>query len=530
VIGLHRARSAAALTCALFACSLGFGAQPADAATLNGIRVDAAPGRSPRVILAFTNGVPLFKIFGNGTTDVSVILQSSTRGVNAPASMIGRDALKSISVDNFGDSLNVTFHESGPVNLTVGPGPGQTLIATIASAGGELNALAAPAVVPTAAPLLPPPPSGSEVSEVVPLKYADVSEVVGLLVAGQQIPSNDSFTPQEQNFGSAGITGGNTFGGGQIGGQIGGLNSGTQALNQVQNFGGGGGGGGTALGQQINENIGVDRRLNSIILTGTPDIISRLKAKIALIDVPLASVELETQIVELTDTAAKDIGIDFAPAGGGLIASGSYVIKSLNTGQGTFPNLQAAVYAQIQKGQGRTIARPRITALDGTSAQIITGNQIPIINTVTLSGVSGSTQQVQYISVGVSLQIQPRVNADGFVTSHIFSQVSSVTGYQQGNPTLSQREASTSATVRDGDSFVIGGLLQQNELSTVSKLPGFGDLPLIGGLFHVRHDSSTNTNLYIIVTPHVVKNGSNPPPARPLPSPLPPLPSIKKSR
>jgi general secretion pathway protein D len=519
-------RSTAALTCALFACSLAFTAEPADAATLNGIRVDASAGRNPRVILAFTNGVPNFKIFGNGTTDVSVILQSSTRGVNAPASLIGRDPLKSISVDNFGDSLNVTFHESAPANATVGPGPGQTLIVTIASAGPDLNALAAPAVIPTAPPTPPAVPSGSEITEVVPLKYADVSEVIGLLVAGQQIPSNDSFTPQEQSFGSAGITGGNTFGGSQIGGQIGGLNGGAQALNQVQNLGGVGGG--TALGQQINENIGVDRRLNAIILTGTPDIVERLKAKIAKIDVPLASVELETQIVELTDTAAKDIGIDFAPSGNGEVASATYAIKNLTTGQGSVGTLSAAVYAQIQKGQGRTIARPRITALDGTSAQIITGNQIPIINTVTLSGVSGSTQQVQYISVGVSLQIQPRINSDGFVTSHIFSQVSSVTGYQQGNPTLSQREASTSATVRDGDSFVIGGLLQQNEISNVSKLPGFGDIPLIGGLFHVRHDSSQNTNLYIIVTPHVVKNGSNPPPARPLPSPLPPLPPIKK--
>ncbi len=523
----RQVRSAAALTWAVFACSLAFTAKPADAATLNGIRVDAAAGRNPRVILAFTNGVPNFKVFGNGTTDVSVILQSSTRGVNAPAAMIGHDPLKSISVDNFGDSLNVTFHESVAANVTVVPGPGQTLIATIASAAGDLNALAAPAVAPTMPPPATPPPSGNEVTEVVPLKYADVSEVVGLLVAGQQIASNDSFTPQEQQFGSAGITGGNTFGGtSQIGGQIGGLNGGVQALNQVQNLGGTG----TGLGQQINENIGVDRRLNAIILSGLPDVVQRLKAKIAMIDVPLASVELETQIVELTDTAAKDVGIDFAPSGNGEVASATYSIKNLTTGQGTVANLAAAVYAQIQKGQGRTIARPRITALDGTSAQIITGNQIPIINTVTLSGVSGTTSQVQYISVGVSLQIQPRINSDGFVTSHIFSQVSSVTGYQQGNPTLSQREASTSATVRDGDSFVIGGLLQQNEISNVSKLPGFGDIPVIGGLFHVRHDSSENTNLYIIVTPHVVKNGSNPPPARPLPSPLPPLPPIKKSQ
>ncbi len=511
----------------MFAVSaLAFGAKPAEAATLNGIRIDASTGRNPRVILAFANGLPNFKIFGNGTTDVTLLLQSSTRGVNAPTTVIGRDPLKSISVDALGESLQVTFHESAPANATVGPGPGQTLLVTISSSGGELNALAAPQATPVPVPTPPVAAPGTEITEVVPLKYADVSEVVGLLVSGQQIPSNDSFTPQEQQFGSAGISSGTGVANGF--GQAGGLNGNvaTQGITQVQNFGGGGG---TALGQQINDNIGVDRRLNAIILTGTSDVIARYKAKIAKIDIPLASVELETQIVELTDTAAKDIGIDF---GNPIVNGATYTIKSLTTGQAAL-GLQAAVYAQILKGEGRTIARPRITALDGTSASIVTGNQIPIISTVTLAGVNGTTSQVQYISVGVSLQIQPRINSDGFVTSHIFSQVSSVTGSVvsngQSNPTLSQREASTSATVRDGDSFVIGGLLQQNDLSNVSKLPILGDVPIVGGLFHVRHDSSTNTNLYIIVTPHILINGVNPPPARPLPSPMAPLPPLRKN-
>ncbi len=472
-----------------------------------------------RVILTFTNGLPAFKVFGNDTTDVALILQSSTRGVTSPSTVIGRDPLKSITVDNFGDNLNVTFHESAPANVTAVPGPGQTILVTIAASSAAV-ATPAPFAVPQPLPIPTPAISENENTEVVRLKYADVSEVVGLLVAGQQIASNDSFTPQEQQFGSSGLTGGTTGGFGT--GTIGSLNAQpVGSLTQVQSFGQGG----TALGQQINENIGVDRRLNAIILTGSPDLIARYKAKIAMIDVPLPSVELETQIVELTDTAAKDIGIDFT-ATGGAVASATYVIKSLTTGQGT-ANLQAAVYAQITKGLGRTIARPRITALDGTSAQIITGTQIPIVTSIAVSGVSAVSSQVQYINVGVSLQIQPRISPDGFVTSHIFSQVSSETGTSQGYPLLSQREATTSATVRDGDSFVIGGLLQQNDISSVAKVPGLGDIPLIGGLFHVRHDQTSNTNLYIIVTPHIVKNGVNAPPVKALPSPLAPLPDLK---
>lgn len=516
-VNAHRSRVAAALTGATFAFGIAF-TQPASAGQLAGVRLDVAGGRNTRIILAFNNGVPQYKIFGNETTDVALILQGTTRGVTAPTTVIGREPLKSISVDNFGDNLNVTFHEAAPANISVAPGPGQTLIVTVAASGGQ----------PTPAPVLTPPPAfpgasptppGIESTEVVRLKYADVSEVVGLLVAGQQIPSNDSFTPQEQQFGSSGLAGGSP--GGFNGGTIGGLNQQPQqAFAQVQNFGQSG----TSLGQQINENIGVDRRLNAIILTGSPDAIAKLKEKIALIDVPLSSVELETQIVELDDSAAKAIGIDFTNAGG-PVAQATYQIKNLTTGQGT-ANLQAAVYAQITKGLGRTIARPRITALDGTSAQIITGTQIPIVTSIAVSGVSAVSSQVQYINVGVSLQIQPRISPDGFVTSHIFSQVSSETGVSQNYPILSQREATTSATVKDGDSFVIGGLLQQNDLSNVQKVPGLGDIPIIGGFFRYRNDSTQNTNLYIIVTPHILHNGLNPPPVKPLPSPMAPLPPI----
>jgi general secretion pathway protein D len=107
--------------------------------------------------------------------------------------------------------------------------------------------------------------------------------------------------------------------------------------------------------------------------------------------------------------------------------------------------------------------------------------------------------------VGVTLQIAPRVSDDGYVTSHVFCEVSSVTGYSQGYPTISQREASTSATVRDGESFIIGGLTEENDLTNNSKIPGAGDAPLLGGLFRNQTDRRSKTTLYIVVTPHIVR-------------------------
>jgi general secretion pathway protein D len=170
----------------------------------------------------------------------------------------------------------------------------------------------------------------------------------------------------------------------------------------------------------------------------------------------------------------------------------------------TGASFQAALYAQIARGNGRIISKPRIAAQSGSTAKIITGDALPILTAITLSGVNGVSQQVQYVNVGVTLQIAPRVSADGYVSSHVYCVVSSVTGFSQGYPTISQRQAETAATVRDGDSFVIGGLTQDENLTTKSKVPLLGDLPIVGQAFRTDKQSRSKTELYIIVTPHIV--------------------------
>ena len=146
----------------------------------------------------------------------------------------------------------------------------------------------------------------------------------------------------------------------------------------------------------------------------------------------------------------------------------------------------------------------RANSQSGSTAKIITGDALPILTSIALSGVNGVQQQVQYVNVGVTLQIAPRVSSDGFVSSHIYCVVSSVTGFSQGYPTISQRQAETAATVRDGDSFVIGGLTQDEDLTSKTKVPLLGDIPIIGQAFRTDKQTRSKTELYIIVTPHIV--------------------------
>lgn len=343
-------------------------------------------------------------------------------------------------------------------------------------------------------------PSGGEILEVVRLRYADVSEIVGLLTADQTLRSNDDFTPEEPNFGSAG--GQTYYGGGQLPSSP--LSAPVTRAGMAD-----------PVGQAVNDMIGVDRRLNAIILRGTPDRVAQIKAAIAQLDVPVTSVILETVFVELTQTGARNLGLDFNNANN-QIATGAYVFSSGFPGVANTPrsggvtvNLQAALYAQIAKGEGRIVSKPRIAAPSGGSAKIVTGDALPILTSIALSGVNAVQQQVQYVNVGVTLQIAPRVSEDGMVTSHIFAVVSSVTGYSQGYPEISQREASTSATVRDGESFVIGGLAQEVNLKNHSKIPILGDVPLLGKAFTVENSTKSKTDLYVVVTPHVVHGRSD---------------------
>jgi general secretion pathway protein D len=353
-----------------------------------------------------------------------------------------------------------------------------------------------PAMGPQAGPqgLIPGP---GEILEVVALRYADVSEIVGLLTGDQNLRPNDDFIPQEPNFGSSG---GQTFYGGGL------PNSPLAATFNTA------GPSTQSVGHDVDGAMGVDRRLNAIIVKGTPERVAAIKQAIAHFDVPVTSVVLETVFVELTDTGARNLGLNLNNANN-QIATATYAYSKGFPGLPDTPraggvsvNLQAALYAQIAKGEGRIVSKPSIAAQSGGTAKIVTGDALPILTSIALSGVNAVQQQVQYVNVGVTLQIAPRVSSDGFVTSHVFAVVSTVTGYSQGYPTISQREASTSATVRDGEAFVIGGLTQEGRISNRSKVPVVGEAPVIGALFNVENTSRSKTDLYIVVTPHIVRS------------------------
>ncbi len=456
---------------------------------------------SASFLLRFSPDEPQHSNINTVPTRPALLMRATVRAPRIPERGSGRSGIVRATRFEATDSgLLMHFETAAPAEIRAEPAGDRSLQVTITrlseaeATGIRPIGSSAEEVVP-ASDLPAYDPTYAEgvlgdAYELVPLKYADVSEVIGLLVEGEQIQPNNIFIRREPGFGSI-------------------ASSSTQpnyvsAQNQAQQ-------GSVPLGQSFpGRGLAIDRRLNAIWITGTPDRIARVKQQIALIDVPVDSVILETQFVELSETGVRNLGLDLTNSSG-QIASGQITVEpDLVTGSrnAVFKagQLQAAIFAQVQRGEGRIVSRPRIAAQSGSTAKIITGDAIPILTSITLSGVNAVSQQVQYVNVGVTLQIAPRVSSDGFVTSQIYGVVSSVTGFQQGYPTISQREAETSASVRDGETFVIGGLTLENNLTIKGKLPILGDIPLVGTLFKNERSNRSKTELYIVITPHIVRH------------------------
>jgi general secretion pathway protein D len=484
------------LLCALPAAAAQQVAPVARPALLTDVKLLSESPVESRFELTFDPAVTAYGPSMGAPNQPAISFPFTSRGRNAvqPRGMKGLvRQLNFLQQDNV---LVVRFDSTAAASAAAVRTTDRTVEVTVttgrAAANRDYSAETGPSPISLPAAYEPP-----EDYALVLLKYADVSEVVGLLTDGLTVKSNDVFIPSEPQFGSNSLTG-NNYTPTQV----------TQAPGANDE----------PLGQSVDASIGIDRRLNAVWLKGPPERIARLKAMIAASDIPVDSVILETQFVERTEAGVKALGIDFNNSTGQLgvvtFGSGGFIAglppqgctgdPIVCSGHVTSAQFQAALYAQIQKGNGRIVSRPRISAQSGSTAKIITGDALPILTSIALSGVNGVSQQVQYVNVGVTLQIAPRVSGDGFVSSHVFAVVSSVTGSSQGYPTISQREAETSATVRDGDSFVIGGLTQDEPLTTKSRAPLLGDIPLLGQAFRNERTTRLKTELYIIITPRIV--------------------------
>lgn len=253
------------------------------------------------------------------------------------------------------------------------------------------------------------------------------------------------------------------------------------------------------------DKIQLDSRTNSVIVTGVSVELDEAEKIVGKLDVPIPMVRIDARLEEIAQDALDQYGISFQEVGeyGGF---GKVYIRT-DPITGVFQGLSLAVGAFLRmledSGKAVTIARPSTTTLDGTEARVFIGDKIPVI----ISDDGGETQSVSFIEAGVKLVITPRVNRNGLITVRIRPEVSSILGKEQtqGFPHVRTREADLVATVRDGETIAIAGLIQREEIESILKLPILGDIPLLGLLFQNKKLDTKETEMVIFVTPRIVE-------------------------
>jgi general secretion pathway protein D len=267
----------------------------------------------------------------------------------------------------------------------------------------------------------------------------------------------------------------------------------------------------------------VDEKLNLLIVRDNAEAIRLAERLVALQDVAEPEVMLEVEILEVKRTRLMELGVAWPTTVtfGPLISSGGTVltVNDLNhLNQRSIGVSALNVTAKVNKtdGDSNLLANPRIRVRNKEKAKILIGDKVPVITTTISPGTGGfASESVSYVDVGLTLNAEPTIYLNNEVAirvalevSNLVSQVETKSGtkaYQIGT-----RQATTMLQLKDGENQVLAGLINNEDRSNGSKVPLFGDVPILGRLFGSTTDDKQKTEIVLSITPHLIRNVQRP--------------------
>ncbi len=238
---------------------------------------------------------------------------------------------------------------------------------------------------------------------------------------------------------------------------------------------------------------------NAIVLTGSSDFVALANSLIARVDRPGQQVRYEVRVTDLNPTESSNIGFLF----GGVDETGTQHAGSGSTVTTFLRNslqINATINALVTQGRAKILARPTISSLNNVSASLLVGEQYPIVYFDARTG----TQQVQFVNVGVNLNVTPTIGTDGEITTDLETDYSQVAGTIAQFPIIATRKATSTLRVRDGETIVIAGLFSDVDSETLTKVPFLGDIPFLGEVFRNRQKQRSKDEVVFLITPHLV--------------------------
>jgi general secretion pathway protein D len=264
------------------------------------------------------------------------------------------------------------------------------------------------------------------------------------------------------------------------------------------------------------KDIVTDERIGTIIMRDTPEMIRMAERIIAVQDVADPEVMLEVEVLEVKRTRGQELGIRWPDSAGlTLLGSGQYGalnvgdLRHINGGNIGLALGSVTLNANKTDTDSNILANPRIRVRNKDKAKVLIGDRVPVITVTTNNGVSADS--VNYVDVGLKLDVEPNVYLDDEVAIKINLEVSSVVkeivsksgtqAYQIGT-----RSAATVLRLKDGETQVLAGLISDEDRTTANKVPGVGDLPMLSRLFGSQKDDSTRSEIVLSITPRILRS------------------------
>lgn len=268
--------------------------------------------------------------------------------------------------------------------------------------------------------------------------------------------------------------------------------------------------------------IVVDEKLNMIIVRDSAEAIKLTEKLVALHDAPEPEVMLEVEILEVKRSRLLDLGIQW-PSSLTLSTAGTS-LEALRSSLSDITDKKlivggSPVTLKAQKTDSDTnlLANPRIRTRNREKAKIVIGEKVPIISTTTqLNGGSPiSSEMITYIDVGLKLEVEPTVYLDNEVAIKVALEVSNLgaevpTASGSSAYRIGTRNASTVLRLKDGENQILAGLINDEDRQSANKIPGLGDIPLIGRLFGSSVNNNDKTEILLSITPRILRNIQRP--------------------
>ncbi len=279
----------------------------------------------------------------------------------------------------------------------------------------------------------------------------------------------------------------------------------------------------SSLPKSVQKYVTSGERANEVFVYAVPDISKHIMAIVCKLDIPREQVMLEVLVVDLWENTSDELGLDWE-------FSGPHTSFSMSEGAAGFAGL--ASYASVAASNLTELSmtlraliankcasirsRPRVATLNGEKATIDISLDEYFTIATDLYGSSLRTE-LEVIKSGVLLEITPHIGDNGYITVDVLTEVSDVASRRNssGNrsisdsdlPVIRRRKADTRVRVKEGDAIVIGGLIETQETTNHKNVPFLSSIPLVGGLFKSKENSTTKKEVIIFITPRLINEG-----------------------